>query len=284
MLLALAWAGALSPASAQGPSWDYIQYGHADTRLEPGPRGHGEVADLSISLTDQWFVFATGSRVEPHDHDGDAFVEGERSAGGLVGLGLHSTGSAAQWFGRVHYFRERIKVPAVAGSVREEGFAIIAGVHWQVRPWLSFEPEIGYRVTDFIFDLDRYARAEVALRIYQRLWLVGGYRASLHSGGSRASTAGLRFTFGPTPKPRIPGARAASPGDQATAALMPGQQRVATRALVLQVRPAFGAPESTTLAPGTTLTLERTLDNEFGAWWSVTADGQQGWIREGHLK
>jgi len=278
--VAVALAGVPILSSAQGPSWNYAQYGHVDVDLASDLESHGETAEISLSLPGAWLVFATGNVLELHDHN--AGVDNDRIEGGRLGIGGHTTIGTEQWFALISYVSEKH-----AGQERSEGGAFSTGVRWLATPWMSFEPEVVWAFTNRSdsddTNFDQIVRAQVVLRVVPQVWIFGGYSSSLFD-YSRSASAGLRFTFGDKAPTRRPGAKAAGPASQPDGPLQVGQTLVALRSLVLQQRPAFGAAEIAVIPQGATLLLLETSENDFGGWWKVSTDNREGWIREAHLK
>lgn len=275
--LAAALLIAAAPAAAQD---SYLQYGHIDAQVE-SEHVHGETAQFHFSPGGDWLFRVAATALDAHDHDPLTPAPG-RIEGGYAGLGIRNGSGATEFNFLLAYIAERTRGGGVEDDY-DSGVAVITGLRWRPRPWMSFEPEIGGSLGGRE-GFDYFARAQVAVRLVRHVWLFGGYETSLLFGDSRGSTAGLRFTFGEK-SPAPPATRLLSPGPQdGPAALAVGQERVSVRDQVLQKRPAFGAPEVATLPPGTTLKLLRTLENEFGTWWLVSDGQQQGWIRESRLR
>lgn len=274
---ALLFAIAATPLPAQD---SYLQYGHMDAKVG-SDHAHGETAQFHFTPGDDWLFRIAASALDAHNHDPLAPAPG-RIEGGYAGIGFRADSGPIEYSFLLAYVDERRK-DAGAQDEDDSGLAVIWGLHWRPRPWMSFEPEFG-GVLGGREGFDYFARAQIAVRIVRHVWLFGGYETSLLFGDSRRSTAGLRFSFGER-SPAPPATRLLGSGpDAGPAALAVGQERVTVREQILQKRPAFGAPEIATLPAGTTLKLLRALENEFGAWWLVSDGDQQGWIRESRLR
>lgn len=274
--VALLFSIAAVPAPAQD---SYLQYGHMDAKDE-SDHAHGETAQFHFSPGGDWLLRVAVSALDAHGHD-PLTPEPGRIEGGYAGFGIRNASGPTEFNFLLAYVGERRK-DAGAEDQHASGVAVITGLRWRPRPWMSVEPELGGALGGR-HGFDYFARAQIAVRIVRHVWLFGGYESSLLFGDSRGSTAGLRFTFGEK-SPAPPATRLLGSPDARSAELAVGQERVAVREQVLQKRPAFGAPEIATLPAGATLKLLRTLDNEFGAWWLVSDGDQQGWIRESRLR
>lgn len=277
----LAAALLLATAATATPAQDsYLQYGHMDAKVDSG-HVHGETAQLYFSPGGDWLFRVGASALDAHDHD-PLMESSARIESGYAGFGVRNANGPTEFNFLLAYLGERSKGAGIEDEY-ESGVAVIAGLRWRPRPWMSFEPEIGGTLGG-LEGLDYFARAQVAIRLVPHVWLFGGYQTSLISRDTRGSTAGLRFTFGEK-APAPPATRLLDAGvDAGPAELAVGQERVSVRDQLLQKRPAFGAPETATLPAGTPLKLLRTLENEFGTWWLVSDGQQQGWIRESRLK
>lgn len=185
---ALLFATAATAAPAQD---SYLQYGHMDAKVE-SDHAHGETAQFHFSPGGDWLFRVAASALDAHDHDPPTSAP-ERIEGGYAGLGVRNASGPTEFTFLLAYVGEQRKVTGV--EEHDSGVAVITGLRWRPRPWMSFEPEIGGTLGGRQ-GLDYFAKAQVAIRLVQHVWLFGGHETSLLFGDSRGSTAGVRFTFG----------------------------------------------------------------------------------------
>jgi len=286
-LLGIPGVCAAGPAAEQHLQWGYVEYGHTDVRLQPDKTGHGESVQLSLPLTGPWFASAGATRLDSR-YDDPAIPE-ERVEDFRAGLGFHSTDVGQQAFAALSYVHQARHFPSANPAwERLDGGFLSVGERWGVNSRLTLQAEGGlaYLRGDWGY-LDAFARVTAAARLVSNFWVVGGYSTSTFLADAHGWSAGVRLTFGNSPTHR-PGARVAGADPTSDAEpdrpWQPGQALVAMRSLLLQQRPLAGAAEIAKIPAGTTMTLEKSTENDFGTWWYVSAGTQEGWIRESWLK
>jgi hypothetical protein len=282
----LALAGALAPGPAAAHELDLGQIEAAYARdfgggpADGGPTAVGVAGTLRLPIARNWFVAGAMQRLEPYE---DSFAgshdEENRYA---AGLGVRRGVGDQELFGQITYlkfenWRNNGDPPRVEGGLLSFGARNMVGERVQ----LDLEGGMGYVEGGGVHEMLMTGRGSLAYEVVPHVWLYAAGSLALFD--YSMAYAGLRFSFpGPRPARLPPAVKPSRRGEPTT--LAPGATLVAQRALQLQVRPAFGAPETIVIPAGASLSLVETRENTFGRWWRVRAGEQEGWIREGHLE
>lgn len=279
-------AGIAGPASAQGPGWGHVEYGHLWTSVQADLSGEGNAIMAIVPLSQSWFLAASHAQSKA-EYDDPQIATVEELEATSVGLGIHSTGRKGHLFAQLSHtafeYQGALTNNSPQPPVHDSGVSFSMGYRYLERTWLTLEPEFGIaHYGDYALDYRTFGRFKVAVRLVPHVWAVGGYSWGLTilDADDRTLSAGIRLAWqDSTPARRMPpGAKVV--GGPAPTGLALGQTLVALRALQLQQRPANGAPETSVIPKGASLVLLETTSNPFGNWWRVGADGQEGWIRE----
>lgn len=284
VVLALGWVGALPAASAAEPDGGYLEAAYVRETGGGAAASGSDVAGVAASarlpISRNWFLAGSALRFEPYvDSFGATREEENRFA---LGLGVRRIERGQELFGQVTYIRYE-NWREEAGTPRVEGGALSFGARHLMGDRVSLDAEggMGYVEGGMTHQILLLGRGSLAYRVVPHLWLYA--EGSLSLLDNSMVRVGLRFTFpGPQPARQPPAVKGAERDEAAV--LTVGASVVAQRPRQLQVRPAFGAPETIVVPAGGTLTLLETTSNTFGNWWRVAYGDQQGWIREGHLK
>lgn len=283
-LLALAclFAPLVAPAVPQDGGYLEATYARdlGGGPADGGPAAVGAAGAARIPLSRNWFVTGWAQRLDPYvDGFGGRHEEEDRFE---AGFGARRSNANGELFGQVKYlkienWRQAGHAPRVEGGALSFGARNLVSDHVELR----LEGSMGYVEGGLTHELILSGRGALAYEVVPHVWLFA--EGSLALFDYTMGYAGVRFSF-PGPQPaRLPPAvrhadRDGPPG------LAAGVTLVAQRPLQLQVRPAFGAPETIVVPAGGSVSLVETIRNDFGNWWRVRAGEQQGWIREGHLK
>lgn len=244
-----------------------------------GSTEEGVVVGLRVPVDDHWFLTASAQRLGAYVDDfGAGRPEEDRRS---VGVGYRRGGRYDEMYARLVYIDivdwRYYNGPQSSGR----GGALSVGARGVFADFLEATVEGGLGIVEGRSGgTGSFAgRAELAVRVVPALSAYAAYvvedDAFLHFG--------VRLNFGGREaRSKPPAVRAAA--SAAGPMLAAGNSVIAERGLQLQARAAYGAPETVKVPAGETLTLVETLRNEFGNWWRVSWNAQEGWIREGWLK
>jgi hypothetical protein len=282
----LALAVAVAPATAPAAELDlgyleaaYVR-GLGGGPADGGPDAVGIAGALRLPMGRSWFVAGSSQRLEPYIDDFGARHDEEYRY--TAGLGVRQETRGQELFGQVTYvkyenWRNDGDPPRVEGGLLSFGARNMLSEHVE----LGLEGGMGYVEGSGAHQLLMTGRGSLAYEFAPRVWLYAA--GSLALLDYSMAYAGLRFSFPGPRRARLP--PAVKPVERgAPTGLAAGTTLVAQRALQLQARPAFGAPETIVVPAGGALSLVEAIENSFGRWWRVRAGEQEGWIREGHLR
>jgi hypothetical protein len=273
-------AGLVEAAAADGLALGYVEAAavRGDSRRSDGGRSEeGGVINLRIPLDDRWFLVGSAQRLDAYaDGFGNDHAEEERRS---FGIGARRGRDDNEMFARLVY--TDISEWRYFNQPEGSGTALSVGGRKLFTPYLEGTIEGGLGIYNGSNSEDTASlvlNGQLALRLVPHLW---AYAAYVTDDEGRMQF-GLRVSFAHSRQRRAaPAVRAVEPGSGTL--LAAGSSVIAKRALQLQGRPAFGAPETLVVPAGETVALVETRRNEFGNWWRVAWNGQQGWIREGWL-
>ena len=279
LLLAACAPGAVAADALPGGYVEAAYLRGSSRPADGGPIEEGGVAAFRLPLGRQWFVTGSARRLDPYT---DAFDFGHaEEARQSIGLGVRKGTGRDEMYARLTY--TDIEDWRYFNQTGGGGTTLSVGGRALWGRYLEGAIEGGIGVINGDQGEDNLLfpfRIDAALRLLPALSAYAAYESGLLERG--AVQVGLRLNFAHArPRTRPPGLRSVDPGARVT--LEVGRDVVAARALQAQVRPAFGAPETFVVPAGETLALVETARNDFGNWWRVSWNGQQGWIREGWL-
>lgn len=273
--------GLVDPACANGLALGYAEAAAVRGDSGPadgGPTEEGAAINIRVPLNERWFFTGSAQRLEPYNDIFDNARPAEERKS--FGVGARRGARDNEMFARLTY--TDIDDWRYFNQGDSGGTVLSVGGRGLFTPYLEATLEGGLGVWNGGKREDKAIFAlsgQLALRLVPHLWAYAAYvvddDARMH--------AGLRLSFAQAAPPtRRAGVRAAGkPGGPLLAA---GNRVIAVRPLQLQVRPAYGAPETVLVPAGAALTLDETRRNEFGSWWRVSWEGQEGWVREGWLR
>ena len=272
-------AGLVGPATASGLALGYVEGATVRGSGRPadgGPVEEGVAIGARIPLNDRWFLTGSAQRLDAYlDSFGGAHAEEERAS---FGIGARRGSRDNEMFARLVYtdISEWRHFNQDGG-----GMTLSVGGRSLFTPWLEGTVEGGLGVYNGARGEDTgvfLLNGQLAARLVPHVWAYAAYVVD----DEARMQLGLRLSFSHA---RSPTRRAAvrSAGPASGPMLVAGNKLVTTRPLQLQVRPAYGAPETVKVPAGETLALVETRRNEFGNWWRVSFSDQEGWVREGWL-
>jgi hypothetical protein len=271
-------------AAADTPPQAYLELTHDWVRIQSDESGEGNTGRFTVPLGEN--LFMAGSYAEL-DAEFEGISQGifEDFRSRIGGLGWRwAGGDATDAFVLLSYWdasRETTDTDPMTQDYKDDqtGGAVTVGVRYLATPYFTVEPEVTFAHSgDYAFGFGEYVSLKASLRILPHVWAVASVSPGFLSGDEYSTSVGVRLAWSDSVAERKP------PAPAALVPFVPGQSLVVQRNLQLQIRPAFGAPETIVVPAGGALSLLETVENAFGTWWRVSHGDQEGWIREGHLR